>query len=135
MTPWQYFTLWERFDPLLYDLRFDFSRNVVIQALKQLAWDDNEVNSMSLEIQMQAKKSALFHFLLASWPKNILTLLDLIASESWMQRGKGSVRENFWHFDQLVQHLWSSIAHDADCFTFLTHLFETLHLWEILSLQ
>ena len=136
IAPWQYFTLWERFNPPLYDIdSVDFPPSVVIRALKQLAWDDNAVNRVSWGIQMQAKKSALFHFLLASWPKNILTLLDLIASESRVQRGKGSLHENFRQFDQLVQHLWSSIARDTDCFTFLTHLFEMLHLWVILSLQ
>jgi hypothetical protein len=135
IAPWQYFTLWEHFDSLLHHLRFNFSRNVVVQALEQLAWDGDALNGVSWEIQMQARKSALFHFLLASWPENVLSLLDTIASESRVQWSMGSLRENFWQFDQLVQHLWSSIAHDTDCFTFLTHLFETLHLWEILSLR
>ncbi|SRR6266487_3628971 len=135
IAPWQYFTLWERFEPLFRDSHLPLSHSVVVRSLKQLAWYDNLVSSESWEIRMAAEQSALFHFLLASWPTNLLALLDLIASESRAQWGKGSLPEYFWQFDQLVQHLWSSIAHDATCFPFLSHLFETLHLWAALSLQ
>jgi len=47
----------------------------------------------------------LFHYLLASWPENILTLIDRVAKQTEGQQVGGRMLENVWQTDQLVQHI------------------------------
>jgi hypothetical protein len=130
LKPWQYFSLWERFQKL----RLDLSHSIVIQILSQIAWDDHPVNSGSPFIDMEARQAALFHFLLASWPENLLALCNRLASQPIPRKPGGHIYEHFWRFDQLVGHLWSSLAHASDSFDFLSRLLDTLHVWAALSL-
>jgi TniQ len=131
IAPWQYFSLWRRFRKL----QLDLSRSIIVRALWQLAWDDRPPDCGSMAIEIEASETALFHFLLASWPENLLALLNQVVSQPITPRPGGGIYEHFWQFDQLVQHLWSSLAQTATSFDFLLHLFETLHAWAALSLQ
>lgn len=128
--PWQYFSIWERFRKLQSDL----SHSIVIQILSQIAWADHPVNSGSLFIDMEVRQTAFFHFLLASWPENLLALCNRLASQPIPRKPGGQIYEHFWRFDQLVNHLWFSLAHASDSFDFLSRLIETLHVWASLSL-
>ena len=47
----------------------------------------------------------LFHYLLAPWPENILTLIDRVAKQTEGQQVGGRMLENVWQTDQLVQHI------------------------------
>jgi TniQ len=69
--PWQYFALWERFEDIL---RLRLSRSIVVQSLQKIAWSDHHLNCESPLIRETAMHMVLFYFLLASWPKNLLSV-------------------------------------------------------------
>ena len=121
--PWQYFALWERFENLV---RLRLSRNMVMQSLKQLAWSDDHISCESQLIRETAMHIVLFHFLLASWPENLLTTLECVATEMKEQQVMGSRLEHCWQIDQLVQHVCSSSMYSDTPYTFLLQVFEAL---------
>ena len=130
--PWQYFSLWERIG----GLGLELSRSVVVQVLRQLATEGGQVNCSSPFIEIEASRTALFHFPLASWPHNLLALLARLAPQPPIRHAmREGIDEHFWQFDRLVQHLWSSLARSASSFELLTHLYETLYAWAALSLH
>ena len=128
--PWQYFSLWERFGKL----QLDLSSSIVLRALSQIARDDHPVTSGSVFIDMEVRQTTLFHYLLAAWPENLLAFCNRLASQPIPRKPGGQIYEHFWQFDQLVDHLWSSLAHAYDSFDFLSRLIEVLHVWAALSL-
>lgn len=127
--PWQYFALWKRFEDLMW---LQLSRSIVVQSLKKLAWDDDHIISESPLIRETAMHLVLFHFLLASWPENLLATLDLVASQFRVNRIGNSMFEPLRHTDQLVQYICSTSINAGSPFTFLLHVFEELHLLAIL---
>ncbi len=128
--PWHYFALLERFENLLQP---GLTTSIVVQTLKKLAWEDDQSTSESPAIQGVAIQMALFHYLLASWPENLLATLDRIASLMKGQQEKGSMLENFWQTDRLVQHSRSSSTYGDTPFVFLSQVFETLFTWATIS--
>jgi len=131
VAPWQYFALLDRFENLLQP---GLSRSIVVQALKQLALDDDtHIRTHSTLILVQAVQTVLFHFLLASWPENLMAVLDHIATQMKGQQERGSMLENFWQTDQLVQHIWSPSTYGNTPFVFLLQVFETLFTWATIS--
>ncbi len=128
--PWQYFALSERFENLMW-LRS--SKNPVVQSLKKLAWTDDHVSSESPLIREPAMHMILFHYLLASWPENILTLIDRVAKLTEGQQVGGRMLENVWQTDQVVQHIWSSSSSGNTPFALLLQMFEAFFIWATFS--
>ncbi len=127
--PWQYFALWERFENLMW---LQLSRSIVVQSLKKLAWNDDHISSESPLIRETSMHMVLFHFLLASWPENLIALLDLMTTQLRVNRIGGGMNEQVRETDQLVQHIWSASITTGSPFAFLLHMFEALHLWAIM---
>lgn len=88
--------------------------------------------SKSPLIQKTALHLVLFHFLLASWPENLLATLDLVASQLRVNWIGDSMFEHLQHTDQLVQQICSTSINVGSPFTFLLQVFEELHLLAIL---
>ena len=104
-----------------------------MQSLKKLAWNDDHVSSESSLIRETAMHIILFHYLLASWPENILTLIDRVAKQTEGQQVGGRMLENVWQTDQLVQHIWSSSSYSDTPFAFLLQMFEAFFTWATIS--
>jgi hypothetical protein len=124
--PWHYFTLLERFENLLQPR---LTQSIVVQALKELAWDDDQIISESPGIRDVAIQMALFHYLLAHWPQNLLAMIDRVNRQMRGPQKRGSVLKNFWQADRLVQHSLSSSGSSDTPFAFLLQVFETLFTW------
>jgi len=75
----------------------------------------------------------LFHYLLASWPENILTLIDRVAKLTEGQQVGGRMLENVWQTDQVVQHIWSSSSSGNTPFALLLQMFEAFFIWATFS--
>ncbi len=128
--PWHYFALLERFENLLQPR---LTQSIVVQALKELAWDDDQSISESPGIREVAIQMALFHYLLAYWPENLLAMIDCVAKQMKGPQKSGSILENFWQTDRLVQHFWSSSGSSDTPFAFLLQVFEALFTWATIS--
>lgn len=128
--PWHYFALLERFENLLQPR---LTQSIMVQALKELAWDDDQSISESPGIREVAIQMALFHYLLAYWPENLLAMVDRVARQMRGPQKRGSMLENFWQTDRLVQHFLSSSGSSDTPFAFLLQVFEALFTWATIS--
>ncbi len=128
--PWHYFALLERFENLLQPR---LAPSIVVQTLKKLAWEDDQSTSESPAIREVAIQIALFHYLLACWPENLLAMIDRVARQMKGQQVRGSMLENFWQTDRLVQRIWSSSTNADTPFVFLLQVFEELYTWATIS--
>jgi hypothetical protein len=124
--PWHYFALLERFKNFLQP---NLTSSIVVQTLKKLAWEDDQSISESPAIQEVAMQMALFHYLLASWPENLLTMIERVAGQIEEQQVGESMLTNFWQTDRLVQHIWSSSTSGDTPFVFLLQIVEVLFTW------
>ena len=122
---WQYFALLERMENLL---KPTLSPNIVVQMLKKLAWEDDQNISESSAIQEVAIQMTFFHYLLASWPENLLAVIDGIAKQIKGPQDRGGMLADFCQTDRLVQHVFSFMESDTP-FVFLLQVFETLFTW------
>ncbi len=128
--PWQYFALLERFENLLQPR---LTQSVVMQTLKKFAWEDDQNISESPAVREVAIEMALFHYLLACWPENLLATLDRVATEMKRRQIRGNMLENFWQTDRVVQHIWPYSTYSDTPFAFLLQVFETLFTWATIS--
>jgi TniQ len=128
--PWHYFALLERCKNLLQPT---LTSSIVVQTLKKLAWEDDQSIGESPATREVAMQMALFHYLLASWPENLLAMIERVAKQTKGQQVGGSMLANFWQKDQLVQHLWSSPPYGETPFVFLLQVFEALFTWATTS--
>jgi len=124
--PWHYFALLERFQNLLQPR---LTQSIVVQALKKLAWEDDQSINESPAIREVAMQMALFHYLLASWPTNLLRMIEHVARQGEGQQVGGSMLANFWQTNRLVQHIWSSSTSGDTPFVFLLQIVEVLFTW------
>jgi len=123
---WQYFALLERFENLLQPR---LTQSIVVQTLKKLAWEDDQGISESQAIRRVALQMALFHYLLACWPENLLKMVDCVANQMKGPQKKGSMHENFWQTDRMMQQIWCASGSSDTPFAFLLQVFETLFTW------
>lgn len=130
--PWHFFALLERFENFLQPR---LAGSIVMQTLKKLAWEDEQSTSESPVIQKVALQMALFHYLLASWPENLLAALDRIPPLLKGQQERRGVPGDSWQAeaDRLVQRIRSaSIVGDAP-FVLLSQVFDTFFTWATLT--
>jgi hypothetical protein len=130
--PWHYFALLERFENFLQPR---LAGSIVMQTRKKLAWVDDQSASESPVIQKVALQMALFHYLLASWPENLLAALGRISPLLKGQQERRSVLENSWQAeaDRLVQHIRSASTDDDAPFVLLSQVFDTFFTWATLT--
>jgi len=128
--PWQYFALLERFENLLQPR---LTQSVVMQTLKKFAWEDDQNISESPAVREVAIEMALFHYLLACWPENLLATLDRVATEMKRRQIRGNMLENIWQTDRVGQHIWPYSTYSDTPFAFLLQVFETLFTWATIS--
>jgi hypothetical protein len=129
--PWHYFALLERFENLLQP---GLTSSIVVQTLKKLAWEDDRSISESPAIRRAAVLMTLFHYLLACWPDNLLTMIDRVNKQMGRQQVRESMGVNFWQAERLVQHIWSSSSTHGDAlFAFLLQVFEALFTWTTIA--
>ncbi len=104
-----------------------------MQTLKKFAWEDDQNISESPAVREVAIEMALFHYLLACWPENLLATLDRVATEMKRRQIRGNMLENFWQTDRVVQHIWPYSTYSDTPFAFLLQVFETLFTWATIS--
>jgi len=130
--PWHYFALLERFENLLQPR---LAGSIVIQTLKKLAWEDDQSTSQSPVIREVALQMALFHYLLASWPENLLAALDRTHPLLKGQHERRGVLGDSWQAeaDRLAQRIRSASIDDDAPFVLLSQVFDTFFTWATLT--
>ncbi len=130
--PWHYFALLERFENFLQPR---LAGSIVMQTLKKLAWVDDQSASESPVIQKVALQIALFHYLLASWPENLLAALDRTHTLLKGQHERRGALGDSWQAeaDRLAQRIRSASIDDDAPFVLLSQVFDTFFTWATLT--